>query len=109
MIVIMLLFFVMVGLVGGFMMSQLPGAIRRQQANSKNIWHFQPLYGSQSDDSREQVKPKRAIVKYDNVGDPVYADELEGRGGGLGGLDPIALTALVFGAIAFNFFVLANL
>ena len=69
------------------------------------------LYASNNDD-----KPKkRKIIKYDNVGDPIYEDEYNSQQGGMNilgistNLDPLALTALGFGAIAFNFFVLANL
>ena len=59
---------------------------------------------------------ERRIVKYDNVGDPIYEDELDAlQGNGMNilgvnvALDPLSLSLLVFGAIAFNFFVLANL
>lgn len=57
---------------------------------------------------------ERKIVKYDNVGDPVFEDELKSRGGvnilGLSiDFDPITMSLVAFGLIAFNFFVLANL
>ena len=60
---------------------------------------------------------KRRIVRYDNVGDPIYEGD-ENATGTMNGLDvfglkldldPTTLTLLGFGAIAFNFFVLANL
>jgi hypothetical protein len=63
------------------------------------------------------IKNQRKIVRYDNVGDPVYeGDEFtssSGSGINVLGLnidvDPLTLSLLIFGAIAFNFFVLANL
>ena len=60
-------------------------------------------------------KEPRKIVRYDNVGDPVYEDELDSSSSGMSvlglklSLDPLSLSLLIFGAIAFNFFVLANL
>jgi hypothetical protein len=61
-------------------------------------------------------KVPRKIASYDNVGDPIYEDELEaGRSNGMNvlginiDLDPVSLSGLIFGLIAFNFFVLANL
>ena len=60
---------------------------------------------------------KRKILKYDNVGDPIYEDEMnllnDGNGINVLGfniaVDPLTLSLLIFGVIAFNFFVLANL
>jgi len=59
---------------------------------------------------------KRRIVRYDNVGDPIYEGDENATGTNginvLGinvNLDPTSLTLLGFGLIAFNFFVLANL
>lgn len=68
------------------------------------------LYAKNNDTNKKE----RKIVKYDNVGDPVYEDELEASQGMniLGfnvDLDPINLTLLIGGVIAFQFFVLANL
>ncbi len=60
-------------------------------------------------------KEPRRVVRYDNVGDPVYEDELDSSASGVSvlgiklSLDPLSLSLLIFGAIAFNFFVLANL
>lgn len=61
-------------------------------------------------------KDGRKVVKYDNVGDPIYEDEINAQKenginilGVTVSLDPISLAAIVFGLIAFNFFVLANL
>ena len=56
---------------------------------------------------------KRRIIRYDNVGDPVYEGEepesLVVAGFDLGiSLDPTSATLLIFGLIAFNFLVLAN-
>ena len=56
----------------------------------------------------------RKIVGKDNLGDPIYEDELEKQEGinVLGrkvAVDPLTLSLLIFGIIAFNFFVLANL
>jgi hypothetical protein len=60
---------------------------------------------------------KRKIVRYDNVGDPIYEDEefavSSSQGMNILGLkvalDPSSLTLIIFGLIAFNFFILANL
>jgi hypothetical protein len=59
---------------------------------------------------------KRKVARYDNLGDPIYEDELEAsRGGGISifgvktSLDAPTVSLLIFGLIAFNFFVLANL
>jgi hypothetical protein len=48
------------------------------------------------------------------LGDPIYEDEVEKQEGinVLGrkvAVDPLTLSLLIFGIIAFNFFVLANL
>lgn len=56
----------------------------------------------------------RKIVGKDNLGDPIYEDELDEQEGinVLGkkiSVDPLTLSLLIFGVIAFNFFVLANL
>lgn len=67
--------------------------------------------------SKPKNENKRKILKYDNVGDPVYEDELnllnDGNGINVLGLniavDPLTLSLLIFGVIAVNFFVLANL
>lgn len=71
-----------------------------------------PLFAVPNNDPKQQ----RKIVRYDNVGDPIYEDEANTEGGNginvLGinlSLDPVSLSLLVFGLIAFNFFVLANL
>ena len=60
--------------------------------------------------------PSRRIIKYDNVGDPIYEGELNASGSNgisiLGTqveLDPVSASLLIFGLIAFNFLVLANL
>lgn len=58
---------------------------------------------------------KRKVVRYDNVGDPIYEDELDASSGGISvfgiktNLDAPTVSLLIFGLIAFNFFVLANL
>ena len=56
----------------------------------------------------------RKIDGKDNLGDPIYEDEVEKQEGinVLGkkiAVDPLTLSLLIFGIIAFNFFVLANL
>lgn len=53
----------------------------------------------------EPQPPKRKIVKYDNVGDPVYEGE---DGVSSMKIDGFTATFLVFALIAFNFLVLAN-
>eukprot|EP01041_Mallomonas_annulata_P006830 gene6830-13835_t len=64
-----------------------------------------------SDDERT----KKRIVRYDNVGDPVYEDDTSRDRGGINVLgynvpfDPLSASLLIFGLIAFNFFVVANL
>ena len=70
------------------------------------------LYCENKDKSNS--KKERRIVKYDNVGDPVYEDELGSSQGmnilGINvNLDPVNLTLLIGTLIAFQFFVLANL
>ena len=60
---------------------------------------------------------KRKILRYDNVGDPIYEGEENATTSSQGinilgiklALDPSSLTLIIFGLIAFNFFVLANL
>lgn len=65
--------------------------------------------------SKPNDEKRRKIIKYDNVGDPIYEDEINLSEGGINVLglnvavDPLTLSLLIFGAIAFNFFVLANL
>lgn len=64
--------------------------------------------------SEDSDKKTRKIVKYDNVGDPIYEDEQNANSGVtvLGqtfDIDPVSMSLLAFGLIAFNFFVLANL
>ena len=61
-------------------------------------------------------KPKeRRVVKFDNLGDPIYDDEIASNRNGLNILgikvdaDPLTVSLLIFGLIAFQFFVLANL
>ena len=49
--------------------------------------------------------PKRKIVKYDNVGDPIYEGDV---GASPLKIDGLTATFLVFGLLAFNFLVLAN-
>lgn len=56
----------------------------------------------------------RKIIGKDNLGDPIYEDEVDKQEGinVLGkrvAVDPLTLSLLIFGIIAFNFFVLANL
>ena len=64
--------------------------------------------------ARSDKEPRR-VVRYDNVGDPVYEDDPDSGASGVSvlgvklNLDPLSLSLLIFGAIAFNFFVLANL
>lgn len=56
----------------------------------------------------------RKIIGYDNVGDPIYEGD-QGSSGGINllglklDLDAPTLSIIIFGLIAFNFFVLANL
>mmetsp|Transcript_27855 Transcript_27855/g.28113 ORF Transcript_27855/g.28113 Transcript_27855/m.28113 type:complete len:114 (+) Transcript_27855:53-394(+) len=58
---------------------------------------------------------ERTIIGYDNVGDPIYKDEMNAKKGGISVLginiefDPISASLGIFGLIAFNFFVLANI
>jgi hypothetical protein len=68
-------------------------------------------------DAKQPVdRPERKIVRYDNLGDPIYEDELNAMGNdGISILgkkvpfDPLSASLLIFGLIAFQFFVLANL
>jgi len=66
-------------------------------------------------DNKKAEAGERRIVKYDNLGDPVYDDEGGSDGSGITVLganvnvDPLTSALLIFGLIAFNFFVLANL
>eukprot|EP01038_Epipyxis_sp_PR26KG_P015978 gene15978-21684_t len=68
-------------------------------------------------DDEKQPKRKRKVVKYDNVGDPIYEGEENSSSSSNGlnilgfnlALDPLSLSLLIFSLIAFNFFVLANL
>ena len=80
----------------------------------RHMLHLSSSSNSNSNNNNSD-KGARKIVKYDNVGDPVYEDELNASGSGMNilgfsvALDPLSLSLLIFGAIAFNFFVLANL
>ena len=53
---------------------------------------------------------QRKIAKYDNLGDPVYEDELTASGSGINvfgkqiDADPLTVSLLVFAVIAFQFF-----
>ena len=53
-------------------------------------------------------KKSKKIVKYDNVGEPIYEED-ERIKGIEKSFDPLTATLLIFGLIAFNFFVVANL
>ena len=67
--------------------------------------------------NNENKTNKRKILRYDNVGDPIYEGDENAVTSSEGlnvlgmklALDPASLSLLIFGAIAFNFFVLANL
>jgi hypothetical protein len=91
-----------------------------------NKFRQQSLIDSKIDDlvssskllmSKKDVnESRRRIIRYDNVGDPIYEDEENASGNNgisvLGiniSLDPTSLTLIIFGLIAFNFFVLANM
>lgn len=70
-------------------------------------------------DNRKKVlvlndKDKRKIIGRDNLGDPIYEGDLNtSEGINVFGkkvdVDPLTSSLLIFGLIAFNFFVLANL
>lgn len=70
-----------------------------------------------SGNNNENKTNKRKILRYDNVGDPIYEGEENAVTSSEGlnvlgiklALDPASLSLLIFGVIAFNFFVLANL
>lgn len=55
-------------------------------------------------------KNQRKIAKYDNLGEPVYEDELTASGSGINvfgkqiDADPLTVSLLVFAVIAFQFF-----
>jgi len=72
-----------------------------------------PVFVNKNDDVPGRLK--RKIVRYDNVGDPVYDDDMSQDKGGISVLginvpfDPLSASLLIFGLIAFNFFVVANL
>lgn len=58
-----------------------------------------------------EEKSPRKIAKYDNLGDPIYEDELQSQGGsGINVLgvqidaDPLTVSLLVFAVIAVQFF-----
>jgi hypothetical protein len=67
--------------------------------------------------SKEPNNGERKIVRYDNLGEPIYEDELDASSSGSGisilgnkvSFDPLTASLIIFGLIAFNFFVLANL
>ena len=69
------------------------------------------LYSKKNNDDSDN----RTIIKYDNVGDPIYENDRDNGRGGIDilgiktGLDPLSASLIVFGLIAFNFFVIANL
>lgn len=77
--------------------------------------HVSLLLQASRKQDEEPRKDTRRIVKYDNLGDPIYEDEGGSDGNGISVLgmnvnvDPITSSLLIFGLIAFNFFVLANL
>ena len=88
-------------------------SFRRLHHAQVQIGKAQPFRLSMSqEDDREKMK-KRRIIRYDNVGDPIYEGDEPSNivfaGFDLGfSLDATSTTLLIFGLIAFNFLVLAN-
>ena len=96
------------------------GSSNRNLLSFRRLHHTQAQIGeaqlfrlnmSQEDD--REKKKKRRIIRYDNVGDPVYEGDEPSNivfaGFDLGfSLDATSTTLLIFGLIAFNFLVLAN-
>ena len=64
---------------------------------------------------QDDVTSTKKIIRYDNVGDPIYEDETSSGKGGISvfgysvPFDPLSASLIIFGLIAFNFFVVANL
>ena len=92
--------------------SRRPLSLRRLRQSQEQMQPFR-LSMSGENDGNEGKRKKRRIIRYDNVGDPVYeGDEpsnLVVAGFDLGfSLDASSATLLIFGLIAFNFLVLAN-
>lgn len=69
------------------------------------------LFRLHAEEEQPRGKEKgQRVVGYDNVGDPIFDGDASTGYAGLNTLfDPLNLTLLGFGIIAFNFFVLANL
>ena len=71
------------------------------------------LYANQNDNDKQSNK--RRVIRYDNLGDPIYEGEGDEDSNGLNilgiklNVDAPTLAAIGFGLIAFNFFVLANI
>ena len=80
--------------------TQTSGFIAQSRTGLISLMSRKPRLESLSCEPR-----KRKIVKYDNVGDPIYEGE---DGASPLKIDGFSATAIVFGLIAFNFFVLAN-
>lgn len=87
---------------------------QRQIVNKFDYLTKHPMSSTKLNMSQENKK--RRVVRYDNLGDPVYEDELNASmDGGISilgiktNLDAPTISLLIFGLIAFNFFVLANL
>ena len=88
-------------------------SLRRSQLSLEPIGGGQPFRFSMTRENDGKEGGKRKIIRYDNVGDPVFEGDEPGNlvvaGFDLGfALDATSSTLLIFGLIAFNFLVLAN-
>ena len=88
----------------------LAGALRPALAHRQlgtRIAIFQPFVLRAQRDPRDQ----RRIIRRDNLGEPIYEGEEPENDSlfNISNVDPVSATLLIFGLIAFNFFVIANL
>ena len=79
--------------------------------NKNHQKKFSRLVLQDKNENSPQEKPQRKIAKYDNLGDPIYEDEIQSQGGSginILGLqvdaDPLTVSLLVFAVIAVQFF-----
>jgi len=99
----LLLIFVIVGVVSSWSLKTADSFhIRSQLAVPTRKINGVMLHMSTPDGPKEK---KKRVVRYDNVGDPIFEGDDSAKGNSI---SPVSVTALIFGLIAFNFFVLAN-
>jgi len=108
-IILLILLGIVINIVDSYICKQTVSRsfIHIQTNKQTNKQKFLVLYDNNNND-------KRKVIGRDNLGDPIYdGDNNTSEGINVLGkkidVDPITSSLLIFGIIAFNFFVLANL